>query len=236
MSKTRAPTHAEDAVDRAAGGVAVDGQAAGVARQVDPAARTCRPRLGPISRSTDGRVAHAEAVDGGADRAGAGGADLQGERQVAGEFGVGAVHADAGEDAADARGPPRARAEVPWSVILARPSSDVDPGHAADEDEADRVQRRRRRSRATWPSGEPVMRSSAPGITPFIRSSEPTPSTGTAYGGDVDLGRAWVRTSRRVSLRSSSVSVRLRSELTTVPPARLDSTRVVTRTTRAVRN
>lgn len=40
-----------------------------------------------------------------------------------------------------------------------------------------------------------------------------------------------MRTSRRVSLRSSRVSVRLRREETTVPPARLARTRVVTRTT-----
>ena len=47
---------------------------------------TCVDPLGPIRRRTEGRVAHAQAVDARADRAGAGGADLQGQRQVAGQL------------------------------------------------------------------------------------------------------------------------------------------------------
>src|SRR5690606_41498273 len=60
-----------------------------------------------------------------------------------------------------------------------------------------------------------LFRSRAPSFTPFIRNSEPTPSTGTAY--EVMLTwESWVRTSRRVSLRSSSVSVRFRRALTKI--------------------
>lgn len=82
----------------------------------------------------------------------------------------------------------------------------------------------------TWPITEPVILSRAPGAMALIISRKPRPSRGTARAVTLTWA-SMVVTSLRVSLRSSSVSVRLRRELTIWPPARLDSTTVVTRTT-----
>jgi hypothetical protein len=83
--------------------VAVEGQAAGVARHVDAAAFGL-DAAGAHQAQDRGREAHAEAVDGGLGRGDAGSADLQGEREVAREFGVGADHADAQQGARDGPG------------------------------------------------------------------------------------------------------------------------------------